>query len=330
MFFLTIIFRSMGDSDAQVSRKVVDQLVAIFAGSEVATDTAQEVQMPDINIQFVCDELGVSEFSIKEAGINKQVPVTPFFAPGIVSGRRMTTWSLDWSIPFRVTNFVFVTSPKMRYYFIGEDSYGLLKDLPREDMMTREIYSSVSDIPEEGIEDKNNYKVKFILFGEFDVNSIKHNLKNNPEDISAIRFDNGKIYFYKHNGIQFVPDGPERNPEEGVSYLSKTEQYAAIFTQDYISYTCNMKKAFKRLEQVSRVYGLRVNLFKIPGCSYRVAEDILYQKNINNPNKNSMQKLAYECYNNIESCRYSIISGSIDGLHSKNRQLEYGSCPLIY
>ncbi|PIN70040.1 hypothetical protein COV93_03165, partial [Candidatus Woesearchaeota archaeon CG11_big_fil_rev_8_21_14_0_20_43_8] len=40
------------------------------------------------------------------------------FGPHKIEGNKMIVWSRDWSIPFRIANFLYVTSPKVKYYFV--------------------------------------------------------------------------------------------------------------------------------------------------------------------------------------------------------------------
>lgn len=324
MFFLMIVFKNIGSSDVRVSRKVVDQLVAIFAGSEVATSTAQEIDLPKMQLNFVCDEFGSSEFNIEGSGINKQIPASIVFAPDRIEGDKMTTWSLDWSVPFRVANFLYVTSPLIRYYFIGSDEYEILEDLPRQDMMTRDELMALPG----SLTDRNNYKVKFIFFQTFQ-GTIDSQLGIPDKDVSAISIDPARIYFYRYEGNKFVPDGPPT----GIPYLSKAEIYAAIFSEDYESYVCNMKKAFKRMEQVSRVYGGRAAQLNKPGCNYRTAQDLLYQESLANPQAGAMEQLAKSCANSdnkMSQCNFMTLKEVINRLEASNRGLEYASCPLIY
>jgi hypothetical protein len=311
LFFLSIVYKQIGKSDVQVSRKVVDQLEAIFTGSEVATSTAQPVDMPDIQINFVCDSLDTSRFDIEGTGIGKDILTTAFFAPDTIKGRRMTTWALDWSIPFKITNFLYITSPEARYYFIGTDKYNLLRDLPPANMMTREEHSSS---PNE-IKDKNNYKVKFVYFDTDPFyNAAKFDLNNDDKDISAIKISENTIKFYRFkNGF---------NLQGEIGYSTKTELYAAIFAEDLVSYKCNMKKVFRRLEYVSQVYGGRAAMLGVnnPLCQYSEAiEDFDYLKNT-----------AKNCYLRIETCDFAGIESKIGSLETKNSQLQFSSCPLIY
>ena len=309
LFFASIVYKQFSKSEASVSRKVIDLLDAIFTGSEVSTSTARPIGIPDIDINLICDNTGMSEFEIAGTGSMRAIPSTPFFAPNKLKGNTITTWALDWSVPFKVTNFLFITSPKVRYYFVGDDTYNLLSYLPPDNMMTKEKINP-QDIS--SLNDKNNYKVRFIILDPL-ISTITLPSFFSNIDVSAIKITNEEIIFYKRKGLTFETEGT-------VNYITKTELYAAIFTEDFTSYKCNMRKAFKRLEYVSQVYGGRALTLNIGACNYDLAVESL----------SSMNSLAKNCYSNMGQCSFSDLKNAAENLKIKNNQLEYASCPLIY
>jgi len=77
-------------------------------------------------------------------------------------------------VPYRVTNFLYITSPDIRYIIVDDDigSYSLADELNRtlppdyiekrgkkRLFMNKELVDNTNDLG-----DKNNYKVKFIFF----------------------------------------------------------------------------------------------------------------------------------------------------------------------
>jgi len=344
-FFLSVIYKQKGSSELKISRKVIDQIDAVFTGSEVATSTSQRIPMPKVILNFICDKNDFSEFNIDQAGVNRPLPITPVFAPDVVKGVSMTTFAKAWSVPFKVTNFLFVTSPEVRYYFIGVPSSGSIRDfydlLPPNESTTKFMMARGEIESTESIVDKNNYKVKFVFFAPEEPLSTSLSIDLPPEqDISAVKIvfptatSLGEVTFYDYDGT-FDSVG-------SVKILTEAEAYGAVFAEDFTSYLCNMKKAFRRFEHVAQVYGKRVTslraTFTGSVCigNYNDAERLIYRTSFAGP---SLEELAVECYSDLSatspaSCRFSQIQVNIRGLDAPNTGANfwvgYRGCPLIY
>ncbi|MFH1054017.1 MAG: hypothetical protein V1740_06385 [Candidatus Woesearchaeota archaeon] len=282
LFFTKVIYNQKVIADRKLSVEILDQLTLLSTGAEVATSTASEIDLSRNSIGFECDEcncryyvrnLGEKDFEY----INKRA----LFAPSIVEGEKILTWALDWNMPYKVSNFLFITSPEIRYVFIygsppiPDELQEIMDKLPEQINVGNEgggrggVLNYINDF-----EYQNEYLVKIILYdniGDYstqsEVNTALGSLLNNQlkdvEEwrISLIRVDPepsatpgrlsyvGKIDFYKVEDGQFVEDG-----ESKTHYLGDTSLIGAILVDNYDAYVCPMESAFQRLNYVSAVY----------------------------------------------------------------------------
>jgi len=170
----------------------------------------------------------------------------------MIKGRQLITYNLDWSVPYRVSNFLYLTSPEVRYVLVG-DAGELEDDLP--DIMNIEVVEEdhIADV-----EDKNNYKIKFISFDiGFDDKFIPSHLQSMlDKDISAIKISDDKIQFYKKEEDKFVKEG---NP---IDYLTDEEKIGAVFAEDFKQYKCAKDKALEKFDIVTAIYQKRIDLIE--------------------------------------------------------------------
>ncbi len=110
-FFVFIVIKQKGASEAKFAGKVSQQLDTILVGAKVSSGAFQEIPTPEVTIEFGCDDYFIGPASQRLG--NRIV-----FAPAIVEGRSIQTWTLDWNVPFKVTSFLYITAPTIRYYVI--------------------------------------------------------------------------------------------------------------------------------------------------------------------------------------------------------------------
>jgi len=307
LFFVGIAFKQKAISETGLSATVANQLATILTGARLATSSTEPLGIPEIDINFVCDKEGVSEFIINKKSA-RPLTTEVFFAPDLLRGPgELRAWALPFQAPFKITNFLYLTSKKARYIFV-----------PSSNSKAREIFYELPDeinkelLPTSEIQDLNNDKVKFIFFGQSP--SVPITLEDMPDkDVTAIVIGSNKIDFYKKQRLSFVQEGSS-------FYLNNEMLYAAIFTENLESYECNLKKAFSSFKLVAEIYAAREQkLIDSPraGC------DIYYQ-GYTTQLKNAIQN----CDQNTNSC--SNLNSIISKIEDNNQILKQKSCPLLY
>jgi len=280
LFFFGIAQKQKQISDLKMSAALLNQLDGILTGAEVSAGTASLIPIPKIDIEIEnCDS-----FSVGSA--TKSLKSRIVFSPDLIKGRQLIAYNLDWSVPYRVTNFLYLTSPEVRYIFINPPS-DFYESLP--EIMNKEIVTAPNDI-----DNKNNYKVKFVFLNS-NTDSFLDIAKSWGAEISAINISNNKVSFY--NGSEW---SSELNCNDTASLIG------AIFAEDAEQYKCAMKKADEKFKIVTEIHQRR--LIKL---------------------NETLQEGT--CKNLIENLINNFISLlDTDGKVQANEELQQYSCPTIY
>src|SRR3989338_8412399 len=131
MLFAGIIIRQKNISETSKNVQLLNNLNAIFSGSEASSGTVNVVKIPGARIEFRCNRYSIGKLS-------KQLDVMNIFSPFVLEGDRLISMTLDFSMPYRITNLVYLTSPKYRYIFLGGDDA-----IRMERMMPNETFSGI-------------------------------------------------------------------------------------------------------------------------------------------------------------------------------------------
>jgi len=313
IFFVSIVYKQKAVSETKLSATVLTQLETILTGAGLSPGTVNIIDTPEIELNLICDETGYSTYFVNKVS-GPDNPPQVIFAPDIIKGKKLITWALGFNAPFRVTNFLYLSSPDIKYVLINPSSE-VTRSLPEE--FTIEITSSISDINTRGFE-----KIRLVFF-DLDPAQIQIPLQLQPKntDVSAVRISQGTATFYK------ISADRSRFEQEGtLPCVDMPSLYGAIFAQDFTFYECSMKKAFKRLNLVAKIYAAR--------------ENALLDYFTNNPNIQDCRLYYYnktsdvvshseQCNQNIRNCISSLIF-DIGELENNQINLLRKSCPLIY
>lgn len=329
IFFINIVNKQREFSEIRTSGTIITNLEAILTGAQISTDTINIIDLPKADIGFECDRFFIGP-------IPKQTRENVIFSPNLLKGNKLITWALDWNMPYRVTNFLYLTDPQVRYIIV--DKLGM----PGEkifDELPKEINKELITLPKTVI-NKNNYKVKFIFFDNAD-NSVLANLRKMPdEDVTAIIIktesttDNiipntGNIEFIQKKGGIWVTKGIT------TAYIKKEALYGAIFAADKKMYDCVMRKAFKKLNLVTKVYSYRSDKL---GGDYFDDDNSCYEPhssakdNLDNIEKASGEEAKdFPLFPGLQGLnRMNAISDYSSNIKRENQRAQLFSCALIY
>ena len=320
LFFIGIVLKQKTASESKLAGSVAEDLKAILTGAGLSSGTVNIIQIPKIEISFTCDEDDDSWFGVdwERTGHTKKMPVEVIFSPNLIKGREIITWALGFSAPFKIMNFLYVTSPEIRYIFVYNQgnivAEEIFNSLPDE-MFKEHIESGDIDF----IQDLNNYKVKFVYFADTDGPSELPPFFQGV-DVSAIQILPGRVIkFWAKKGNSFVEDPTS-------FYLDKNTIYGAIFSENRESYECNLRKLFKRVGFVVDIYAMREaaliqHFSSITDYQSRCKD--YYARSIS-----SYKDAADLCIEDTSKCR-SLMS-YIESVKNNNNNLKQKSCPLLY
>ncbi|MBW2999505.1 hypothetical protein KY339_02430 [Candidatus Woesearchaeota archaeon] len=314
LFFFTVITKQKAASETKLADTVLSDLEGIMIASSVATGKEDRIDIPKVDFEVNCDELLM-------AGIIKSLGNQIVFSPSRIMGTELVIWTLDWNVPFKVTNFMYMTSPLIKYYFVYDDASKdfaseVFKKMPK--VLTEE--KAVELVEYKGpaapleIEYEGNYKVKFVVFFQMgpqttitldpDFEDVDYSIVHltTPEE----DFEQGNLMFYNK-----VPGGIEMEGE--YDYVGMPSLYGAIFVDNFEHYQCAMEKAMNKLGLVARVYAGRSTIL-----SYEVTE---FCKNF--------QFTAISDFNALTEDEPDI-RGIVRTLKQTNQNAIRNSCPVIY
>lgn len=325
VFFVGFINTQAQSAERKLAATVIRDMDTIMTQSSVSAGKSDVINLAK-PLEFICEPIcntqGCdSSFFVPKTGIDRKTPVQVIFAPSLIYGREMVTWSQDWSVPFRVTNFLYLTSKDLRYVFVTNDNSDL--DKIRQEFPANINTDQVDNM--DLVTNQNNYKVRFIL--DTAPTSVPVELLSMfDKDVTALHINSGtsKIQFcHKQGGI--FNCGPK------IGYIGKQSLYGAIISDNIDMYECNMKKALVRLSKVGEVYKEKsLSLLQI----YTDSTD---------PCNGAYNNIKSDIISSIASAEtifpgdlttFNLDIGNIitssENIKLKNNILKMHSCPLIY
>lgn len=305
LFFTVVIIKQKNISEISTKTTVLKSIEAIITGAGVSTDTTKVIDIPNSNIEVSCSKVSIGM-------VSKQYQNLILFAPSLIKGNKIITQTLTFNVPYRATNFLYMTSPQIRYIIIGDNGLAneINKSLPSD--LRKEFYRLLPDI-----KNLNNYKVRFIVFNEM-INFPKSLEKMPDSDVTAIKVngnkEKGTIGFYQKDGTSWLSKGTS-------SYLGKAALIGAVYTDTLEAYECNMQNSFSRLNLVTRIYKDRTNVLK--GTAQSQCKE-LYDKASTDLDKIFDYSLKFE------TSKINDIVNAANSLADKNKEAQKNSCTLIY
>ena len=249
LFFVVIVARQKAVAEQELSLTVVNKLESIFTGAALSDQTVNLVEVPELKLEFLCEESGYAAYRI--GSISREITHQPIFAPATLETARLITWSLEFQLPFKVTNLLMLSSPDVLLLVVYDPaSPGMKERLERalpEQLNVR--YVPIGSLSGAGIAAD---QVR-LGFAPRPPQALPASLQQLPDARgSAIQLNADAVTFYKKRGSQLAY-------QEAVAVVGSFEEnnpalLAALFTDDAVSYRCTMGKAFQRLALLAPIY----------------------------------------------------------------------------
>src|SRR3989338_2830940 len=276
LFFITVSQKAAKSSKVRIADDILDQFSLAISGAKVSTGTANLIETPKMGFEFSCDSSSCNQFgctsgyTVRGTGIEgRQTKIHPVFAPNIVKGNYIVTWIVDWNIPYRIGNFVYVTSPEVKYYLvIDENIQGskefileLNRTLPDKELRTGEATRTLLNKEIVYAKDlnrivyQNNYKTIFVYY-EGDIYTLHSSFKGTDNQHISIKPKKEGIDGY--GVIEFMK--PPYTSRTRAFYAGRASLFGAIFAEDADYYDCNMKKAMLMYNIIGRVYSEKARI----------------------------------------------------------------------
>ncbi|MFH1408910.1 MAG: hypothetical protein ABIH34_03310 [Nanoarchaeota archaeon] len=330
VFFFSFSQRLKSSAEGEHLLEVRQKLSSILSNAKQSTGTFFKIQLPKEELIATCNGITLGDFDAIDVG--------EAFSPDLIQSIKGETylWIQDWNIPFKVENFIYITTPEVRYVIVDDkDSqkadvlFDLLPDAITKEKL--EITTNLNDVMN-GIQEKRNYKVRIVYIGTETPDAVPPLLSSPDEsDITALKIEpeihpdygvydtHGTVTFYENQERMFV------KVEEPKPYVGQAMVYAAVFAERYDHYKCVMERAFVRLKQVTEVIRDRSDALD---SYYGNNEGECYDPSFYDVGNNGLNTLlnlgefTEQGVIDIHSARHT--------LEGKNHGLKIASCPLIY
>jgi hypothetical protein len=286
-FFFIIITKQKTLSDKKLSVEILNSMDRIMSGQKTSENRQDVIELFSTAMSYSC---GGCDCAMSIGGMSKKKGNLILFAPSYMKSDMLLTWTQSWDMPFRVTNFVYMSIPEIKYYFIGPPENiqkDFIKNLP-----VNLTYEVVSTDKADEIKYKGEQKVRLVFFSPLSAPEMPSGLKGVSDPIiSALAINdaesstwyNGKatLRFYRKSGADFVEDKDEEEISNSYPVLSMQTAYGAVYSDSFQNFKCNADDAINRLRLVSNVYRQRADILSLKamqgdifqGCSIYYATD---------------------------------------------------------
>ncbi len=315
-FFATMAIRQKGEADrnqARESLKAIDELMFQPPRS------SQLVHFPNIELSVSCDETGITSLKIgKEQPIK---PIEPVFAPTSINSNEIIAMTNEWNIPFKASNFVYLTANDTRYIIIYNDAVSRII----AEQISKEIPEQANKAVQEDTKPLvNTNSRRTVLIGAgirpntgglpkektsvIQINPTVNMEKNPP----TVELEEGSIIFIENGGNQMTITYP---------YTGKAMMLGAIFSANRKSFDCSMKRAYEKAAMVSTIYSIKASRLaaaqiEMPRCRDKYSREKIDEITSLNPNEVAES-----------TAKLKELKKEID---EQNRKALLDSCPVIY
>lgn len=254
LFFVSIVSKQKTVSEERLTQDVVRVMESIFVAAGVSEKTKNFIDTSGLaryTMQFDCSD-GVGEYGIEDGSVTATNAIEPIFSPAELQTTKLIVWSLPYSLPYKIIDFLFVTSVNTKYYVLGNSAFG-------DDFLNSTAgFNTQKIVNLRQADPGRNFQVRIVDFGTIaEGDQVPIKLQGMDDDkVTAVSF--GKIAeveyatFYQMEDREWSGQGKVRI----INGYGKRDaaKYAAIFSAGQDQYRCNMAKAFKRMDHVNTVY----------------------------------------------------------------------------
>ncbi len=332
-FFVTLVTKQRALSEEKLHAALSSDVDSVLIGAMVSKGVAQSLPSPPQGINFGCSASCVCEVGIGNAR-------TPFenkaiFSPKLLSKRTSIVWSLDWKLPYRVMNFLFITNPNIKYYLVYDpdntQSLALYEQISKNlpppiisegnvitNIVTEKI--SLSDVQSVVASDEDH--TRFIFLNVNPPRDLHSSFRR--ESASALRIQQQPqtvLEFFEKDGVSLISKSVS-------TYAGLPTLYAAIFSEDSNMYKCGVKTALRRLSYISDIYSERAGVLNEQmqssgrSCNYLNVQMLLDEQ--------ASVASRLTAGQSIDQAEMARLLGIQSQVASENRQLIENSCPELF
>lgn len=316
-FFVGVAIWYKDTQEQKIAADVVTKLDSLFMTAKESPKTARYTPIPKVDLTFMCSANDCNSYgcasSFSGGNIAKETDTEIIFALDNIKGTNLITWALEWTLPYKIANFLYITNDATRYVLVYDTDHTSVADSVSA-LLSENSYlvKEKMHIDDFFLENRNDNFVRIVGFvekGRISESVVADILGQNEWDIIYV---DGTA----EQGTVIFPDGDV--PYTGIELL-----LGAIFSADADFYRCNIQKAAYQAGFVSAVYAERTRTLhdyftnedtEHAYCAYYFGEDV--QHAIENvADEIALGELSYE---------------DVTLLKQNNAYAVIKSCPRVY
>jgi hypothetical protein len=326
-FFVTFAQRQKAVGEERIAIRLGGIFDTILVNALQSPGTSQSLPAPSGGMTFTCSATCACTFTPGDVAF--MTLDKPLFAPGRLEQADIALWTLPWSVPFRVANFIFLTNRLIKYYIVHEPAdraslalaLAINKSIPQKSqgrtLIDAELVT-LADIP--SLTDTGVPESRFILAGLDEPLGLDPSFRKSKVTAVALTgtLNEGTAAYYVTD-----EDGSLYVEESGLPYLGRAGLFAAIFADTPQMYKCGIYQALRRLDYTSQVYARRTESLQGTGprqqCSY-FAGPVLAE----------LSTIGRQGHDTSDLMKLTQIPPLMQRLEQENQAARDGSCTTIY
>lgn len=304
IFFINFALNNAGISSEISNIRYLEDINNIITAFATSSEANKAISLPrETEVYFDCSNILLTQGS---KDYTKKTPGNIIFGTERFSGNKLLLWTQEWKLPFKITNFVYLSSPDIKYNLIYD--FNSQEEVSEIESAIPDIFNvesiNLNQLNLRTLDRENNVKNKFVFFTTpAKLNDIfKMDTPASVVQIDAGDF--GEVTYYKEGS------------QKSSSYITKQLIYGAIFTDDYDTYSCLITRSMDHLSLVSSLYAEKARLLQIKTirqCSY------------------SQIKVTLDNYGSIaKTLNMQEVFSRSEALINQNRQIDNQDCSTIF
>ncbi len=328
-FFVGLAIWYKGIQEQKSAADVVTTLDALFLFAKESPKTARYTDTPEIDLTFTCSAADCTAYGCTSAfsggGISRATETEVLFTLRHLEGADMITWALEWKLPYKIANFLYLTNDRVRYVLVYDEEHSSLEravnSLLAENSYLRKETIEIKSADDFSLVDKQDDFVRIVAFlDEGTLSKTSMSAALGERDEKDKHWDVVYIEGTDDYGTVLYEDGT-------APYIGLPLLIGALFSADADFYSCNFQKALLQVQLVSAVYLERAKQLdeyftstasEQSYCSYYFTGDV----------QNAIEEIAAAV--TAETIDSSALHETVTLLEENNAYAVIKNCPRLY
>lgn len=270
LFFFILIKSILHAGEKQQGRDLVSGVETVILTASASPNTFTVTNVQEATYEFRCerDQLSFDSYlrvdTFSESSDKEVFRHVALFSPRVVKGDQLFTSTQTWNAPFPVARFLLLSNNRTRYIFVAGSQQGLkgLKSFVEEKNLESFGIDHVMKGALSTYREQDFDQYRFVFFDATPTESDLVSLKEKFEKVgvlvvqrSGIDDQAGSLTFYDWTGCAAKACSPTATTKQ---YYGDAMLLAAIFSEDATIFSCNMAKAYERLNTTLAILDGRI------------------------------------------------------------------------